>query len=391
MNIIHRNQKLFIFVIMILLVGIILKPLHAQTQAGRVVGYYASWTFRTLPVADIRADLLTHINYAFATVSRDLECDHYDRYADIEYRASGDSEHEVAGNFRQLALLKEQYPHLRVLLAVGGWSESARFSDAAQTAESRQKFARSCVAFMQRYGFDGLDVDWEFPVTGGMAGNVERPEDRANFTLLLAGLREELDRAGDGYLLTAAISAFPGYHENYEFPEVMETLDWINLMTYDYAGGWSQLTGHLAPLYGRSSVDESVQSLLRRGVDAGDIVLGVPFYGVGWAGVRNEDHGLNQPFSGLAAGTLEAGSYSYGTLDAPQFEQFTRYWDDEAQAAWLYDAASGTMISYEDPEALALKGAYVQEHGLGGMMTWELSQDDNANTLLRLMNDAMFR
>lgn len=363
---------------------------YLQTTPQRVVGYYASWTYPVLPVADIRGDLLTHINYAFVGISADLECDHIDRYADLEYRARGDGEHEIAGNFRQLSLLKAQYPHLRVLLALGGYTDSARFSDAALTAESRLRFARSCVALMQQYGFDGLDVDWEFPVMGGMAGNVERPEDRANFTLLLAALRAELDSAGNSYLLTAAISAYPRYHDNYEFPAVMQSLDWINLMTYDYAGGWSQTTGFLAPLYGESSADASVRSLLERGVDPADIVLGVPFYGVGWSGVADEDDGLHQPFAGLSAGTLGAGSYSYASLAAPQFDDFTRFWDDDAQAAWLYNADSETMISYEDPEALAGKGAYMREMGLGGMMTWELSQDDAANTLLTIMHNAVF-
>jgi chitinase len=385
-----KFRQSIIIVYLLMLTTLSSQTAYLQAPPQRVVGYYASWTYPTLPVAEIRGDLLTHINYAFVGISPDLECDHIDRYADLEYRARGDGEHEIAGNFRQLVLLKAQYPHLGVLLGLGGYTDSARFSDAALTEESRLHFARSCVALMQQYGFDGLDVDWEFPVMGGMAGNVERPADRANFTLLLAALRNELDRAGDRYLLTAAISAYPRYHDNYEFPAIMESLDWINLMTYDYAGGWSQRTGFLAPLYGESSADASVRSLLERGVDPADIVLGVPFYGVGWSGVTDEDDGLYQPFAGLSAGTLGAGSYSYASLAAPQFESFTRFWNDEAQAAWLYNAERQTMISYEDPEALARKGIYMREMGLGGMMTWELSQDDAENTLLSIMHNAVF-
>ena len=102
----------------------------------------------------------------------------------------------VRGNFRQLQILKAQHPALRALISVGGWTWSGRFSDVALTVASRQHFAASCVEFMRQYGFDGIDVDWEYPVSGGLPENATRPEDKQNFTLFVQRAAARLRRDG---------------------------------------------------------------------------------------------------------------------------------------------------------------------------------------------------
>src|SRR5205823_5679300 len=117
-----------------------------------------------------------------------------------------------------LQKLKQKHPHLKTLISVGGWTLSGPFSDAALTEKSRSKLAKSCVAFMLRYGFDGVDIDWEYPGGGGLPGNKSRVEDRQNFTLLLAELRRQLDEQGKGdkkhYLLTIAAPCGPAVYAN---------------------------------------------------------------------------------------------------------------------------------------------------------------------------------
>ena len=98
-----------------------------------------------------------------------------------------------AGNFNQLLLLKAAHPHLRVLLSLGGWGSSEHFSAVAATASGRNRLALSCADWVERYGFDGIDVDWEYPVSGGDADVEHRPEDAANYVLLLQAIREELN------------------------------------------------------------------------------------------------------------------------------------------------------------------------------------------------------
>ena len=376
--------------------------LAADPPPRRVVGYFTEWSIyqRKFNVADIPADKLTHINYAFAKVNEG-ECALYDSFAAIDKAYPGDKWDNgvLRGNFNQLLVLKKKYPHLRTLISVGGWTLSSPFSDLAATEDGRKKFAHSCVAFMIKYGFDGVDIDWEYPVSGGEQGNKTRPEDKQNFTLLLTALRQEVDAQGKkdkrGYLLTIAAPAGPKTIANLELDKIHKQLDWINLMAYDFHGGWDAITGLNAPLYASSTdpsedevirkkfnVDSAVQIYLAAGVPAEKLVVGVPFYGRGWAGVKDKNNGLYQKKDSLPPGSFEAGVFDYKDLAANYVGKYKRYWHDEAKVPWLYDEKRGVMISYDDAESLKLKAEYVKKQKLGGMMCWELSGDDGKATLL---------
>jgi chitinase len=379
-----------------------------EPAAGkRVVAYFTEWSVyqRNYHVRDIPAARLTHVNYAFARIVNG-ECAPCDAYAAVDKFYPGDKWDAgfVRGSFHQLQLLRQKRPHLRALISVGGWTLSGPFSDVALTEQSRQKFGRSCVAFLLKYGFDGVDIDWEYPVGGGPEGNKTRPEDRRNYTLLLAELRRQLDARGkaDGkhYLLTVAAPAGPAVYANLELGRIHRHLDWLNLMTYDFHGGWSPRTNLHAPLFASSTdptkdeavrtrfnVDAAVKAYLRAGVPADKLVVGVPFYGRGWGGVRDVNHGLYQPrAAALPRGTWEPGVWDYKDLAANYVgKKGRRFWHEEARAPWLFDDRAGLMISYEDPQSCRLKGEYVRRHGLGGVMCWELSLDDRDSSLLRAL------
>lgn len=214
---------------------------QAATPRGigsyRVVGYYAEWK-KHYPIERIPAEKLTHVNYAFAIIDKDGKCAM--RMPEL-----------AKMNFPKLVELKKKHPHLRTLISVGGWEDSERFSDAALTEDARRVFAQSCADFVTEHGFDGVDIDWEFPVSGGDKDHVARPQDKRNFTLLLAELRKRLDARGkaDGkhYLLTIAAPA--GGLARIEIDQIHPHLDFINLMTYDFAGPWSERTGFNAALH----------------------------------------------------------------------------------------------------------------------------------------------
>jgi len=362
----------------------------------RIVGYFMSWGIyaRNYFVTDVAGDKLTHINYAFANISPEGECLLGDPWADVQFPYPGETEGDgLLGNFNQLNLLKAQHPQLQTLISIGGWTWSDRFSDVALTAEARQKFAASCVAFMKTYGFDGLDVDWEYPTGNGEPGNVERPEDPANFILLMAELRKQLDEAGaaDGrsYLLTIATSANAAQVEQIDWVAAQESLDWINVMAYDFAGPWSETTGFNAPLYGEQSADTAIQAYLAAGIPADKLVLGVPFYGRGWKEVAAENDGLHQPYGSIPGGTYGEGVFEYEDISKFWVNYMTRQWDEAAQVPWLYSEGTGIMISYDDVESLQIKAAYVNEQGLGGVMFWELSADTPEHTLLSALDETL--
>jgi chitinase len=372
----------------------------------RIVGYYPSWApGRGLMPAGIAAEKLTHINYAFSNVSEAGECILGDPAADLARRFSaGESVSGVAdpqgtqqggmrGNFNQLRLLKQKHPHLQVLISVGGWTWSGEFSDAALSEESRQRFARSCIDLYLKQNagvFDGIDIDWEYPAGGGLSPG--RPEDKKNFTLLLAEFRRQLDALGKAegrhYLLTIAAPAGPGPAGNIERSEIVNSLDWINLMTYDLHGTWESTTNFNAPLFQATedpaspalNVDAAVLGYLNAGVPAERLVLGVPFYGKGWEGVAAVNGGLYQAARGPAPGKWEPGSFDYKDLKQRYLSEpaYTRGWSVDARVPWLFNPETGIFITYDDPDSLSAKAGYVVDHGLGGVMIWELSQDDGS-------------
>jgi chitinase len=365
-----------------------------------VIGYYPSWVAdRNVFVKDIPAQKLTHINYAFSNVSEDGKCILGDPAADVErihlatesVDGSEDAKDSAFhGNFNQLLELKQQYPDLKILISIGGWSWSENFSSAAKGDASRQRFAASCIdLYLNQYKgvFDGLDIDWEYPVSGGL--NPGQPEDKKNFTLLLDELRRQLDEFGAQdnrhYLLTIAAPIGPGNIRNIEPDAIASTVDWINLMGYDFHGTWDSTTNFNAPLFRTSddpadaslNVDAAVQAYLTSGVPAGKLVLGVPFYGKGWSGVPDVDGGLYQPASGAAPGTWEPGSYDYNDLQKYTASE-KRHWDAEAYVPWLYDPESKLFISYDDAQSLIAKAGYARDLGMAGVMIWELSQGDES-------------
>ncbi len=385
-------------------------PAPASGPERRVIGYFAAWGVygRNYHVPDIPAEKLTHINYAFANIGANLQIALGDPYADIDRFYPGDSwaPGSLRGSFRRLQLLKQAHPHVQTMISVGGWTWSSRFSDVALTPASRSAFAQSCVNFIQQYGFDGVDIDWEYPVSGGLSSNVTRPADRQNFTLLLAELRSQLDAlgatTGRHHPLSIAAPAGPAVFANLELNLIHQYLDWINVMAYDFHGSWSPFTNHHSALYAsptdpsspnvatQFNADAAISAYLAAGIPAGKLVLGTPFYGRGWTGVSASNNGLFQPFSGLPIGTWEPGVYDFEDVKNNLIPAgYTVHRDPAAGSPWVYHAQSGTMISFEDEISLDTKANYILSRNLGGAMFWELSGDDAPHSLLTVLHQRL--
>jgi len=353
-------------------------PPPATTSAKKVVGYYAAWAAYSGFTPDrIDCTKLTHINYSFANIGTDLKIAL--GYPDID-----------PANFTKLNALKQINPNLKTLISVGGWSWSGRFSDAALTDASRTAFADSCVDFIVNYGFDGIDIDWEYPVAGGVSTNVRRPEDKQNFTLLITKLRERLTArtsvTGKQYLLTIAGASGDWYINNTELSLIHPYLDYANIMTYDIHGPWDPYTDFNAPLYNNTdtspqdkwSVDASVNAWLKTGIPADKLVVGVPFYGYKYTSVSNASNGLYQTYSGCSSIPYSAIASSY--LNAG----YVRYFHQQSMVPWLFNGS--TFISYDDEQSMGYKAQYIKSKALGGAAIWELSQDPNKVLLGALYN-----
>ena len=378
-------------------------PASAGNGRPRVVAYLASWGVRSkgTRIVELPGDRLTHVIYAFATVGADGAIALEDPCLDAGRCGSGAAP-ATGGNFGQLRALKDRHPHLKMLVAIGGWTRSVNFSDAALTPEARQRFARSGIELFLRGWpglFDGFDIDWEYPVFGGARENVTRPEDRQNFTLLLAELRQQLDvegaRDGRRYLLTAATAAGARLVGSLELDRVTPLLDWFNVMTYDYHSG-SAMAHFNAPLHAAVNdptpfynIDSTVALYRRGGVPPEKIVVGVPFYGRAYGGVHGGNGGLFRPATPPPrewASGLDYRQLASRNLTA---QGFTRFWHAEAKVPWLHNDSLGVFITYDDAESIALKADYIRDRGLGGVMIWEIGGDDGS--LLTVIRDRLQR
>lgn len=385
----------------ILLLSIIVK-------AENIVGYYPSWAIyaRNYLVTDIPAEHLTHINYAFANISGG-EVVLGDSYADIDRFYPGDCWDPGCqrGNFHQLRILKQQHPHLKTLISVGGWTWSENFSDAAATPAAREIFANSCVEFILEHGFDGVDLDWEYPVFGGDWDVEHRLEDGTNLTLLCTLLRTKLDSLellnGRPYHLTLAVSAGGEHIDDLELPQLSDVVDFVNVMTYDFQGAWSAYTGFNAPLYADPNdpfaepehstfnLHAAMQHYVTDGVPREKLNAGLAFYGKGFGSVNDANNGLYQTFSGPSPnGTWEPGVFDYWQLAQSYVNQngYTRFLHPLARVPYLHNPAANVFISYDDSASIREKCEYILTENFGGAMFWELAGDRDGELLATVFN-----
>ena len=382
-------------------------PIPPTTK--NVIAYFPNYGIyaRGYLITDIPANKITHINYAFFGIDTDTgKIKLTDPWADVQKVFTGDedkgfpdqtwdqSERGEAGCLGRLKQLKDVYPHIVTFMSIGGWDSDKDFSQIATTKTAREKFVASCVEFMVKYDFNGIDVDWEFPG----ASNKE------NCTLLMQEFRKQLDIQGskDGkyYMLTMAGPVGYDLLLNLELDKLAEVLDYFNVMSYDYHGSWNTVTNHNAPLYmnpndpsdptsrQRLNVDWTITYCIDSGIPVEKINMGFPIYGRAWEEVSSTDDGLFQD-SSTYPDTGQAGNWGKGTLDYWKIHElmtttsnYTRHWDDNAKVPWLYGKnltpnleTGGMFVSYDDAESTKEKLKYMKEKGLAGTMLWELTGD----------------
>jgi len=314
---------------------------------------------------------------------------------------------------RRTIALKEKNPDLKVLFSVGGWTAGGWiFSQMASTAENRHKFIVSLIHFMKYFGFDGLDLDWEFPGYDMLPEEPTNPDDKIHFTALMRELRQAFDV--DGYLLTFAGSPDPYKAGNaYELDKIVDYIDWINVMSYDYSGAWDNFTGIDAPLYGRwgegfvghpkyqFNMHETFQHYLKY-IPANKLAMGIHTESKGW--VLATPNNASQ--AGIYCPAYEGSpnmtySRQVGWLNYYEILQFWHNetiedprWDDlkPGKESWtIYDKEAGNWdgcylspymhqgrywISYDDEHSSDVKVRYANHYNLLGAFVWEVDTDN---------------
>ncbi len=357
----------------------------AFAAAPPIAAYYDG----RIPVAKIPASQLSDVIYAFAEPGDDLLC--------LEPTA------KQKKTFAQLRRLRTNHPHLRLLVSIGGWNAAPQFSDIALTVDSRAAFAKSCIErYVVQQGFDGIDLDWEFPVHGGT--NKSRPADRKHATQLVRAFRRQLDTLGKAhhrdYLLTIATPAGRwqkggayAVTDSYNLAAIAPHVDWFNVMTYDMNNIFSPVTGFNTPLKANphdptpdparkwDNIEAAVAFYKAHGVPAGKIMLGFAFYGRGFKGVSSANAGRYSKYTG---GYPEVGWRKIRSqfLTDPAW---VRHWSKSAQAPWVYNAKKDIFFTYDDPMSMAIKAKFARRAHLRGAMIWVLGEDDAQHSLLNAL------
>ncbi|MCK4798591.1 MAG: glycoside hydrolase [Spirochaetes bacterium] len=396
----------FIIVVILFLLTSNLQS-YVPDLSKRIIGYYISWGMydghkNYLP-KHIPWTKITHINYAFAEIKQGTwEIRSIDPWAD----------HDVGGNGQigQINDMKNHYG-VKTLISIGGWTRSGKFSALSKTDASRTAFATDCVRFIRQYKFDGVDIDWEYPCyvrapdpnLPGDEGCPGKPEDKSNFTLLLKKLRETLDKAGKEdekyYYLTIAA---PGAYDKIKGPSAMQEpdkyhkyLDWINIMSYDFHGGWDKLTAHHTALYFNSNDPYSTSPINikekyngnaiikyykdKYGVPALKMNIGAAYYARSWKDV--EDNNTGGLFQNGKPRPKHEGGWEYGCegfYTIKQWETNSSYkysYDNIAKAPYLYSQTNKLFFTYDDEISIADKCDYVINNHYGGIIFWELTGD----------------
>jgi chitinase len=411
----------------------------AAAQAPLLVGYFGQWglysdpqyTLKDLAV-DHKAAMLDQLNYAQGFVAGG-RCSIADPNADLNHSFTAaesvdgtpdDPSSSFRGHMHQLAELKRAYPRLKVLISLEGHAPD--FAYDAQP-DHREAFVQSCVDLFLKGNlalgvtapglFDGIDLDWEYP----------KGPDAANFLALLGEFRHQMDRLRPGLKLSVAVGPSPRMYDGTDFAQVAAQVDEVGLMTYDFAGPWMQHTGFLAPLYNVSAAEEtaertptptganptasttrsanegkpagasdasvpaprppprggaagSAQAFIAAGVPASKLLLGVPFYGYGWTLVPEEANGVFQE------GNPVRGDRPYSYIQTLILHSRV-FRDAVSQTPWLFDGDA--FWTFDDPVSVAAKARYVRDHGLGGIMIWELSGDTPQAALMSAAHHAL--
>ena len=345
-------------------------------QTPIVLAYFTEYT-EVLP----EVTLLTHINYA---------------HGRFKNRKTGDGGIEITESSKapisKVVALKSVNPKLKVMLMIGGWGPHADgFSEMAKSPAKRTEFCQSVKSLLDQHKLDGVDIDWEYPThkveekdeNGNNYVNGYDPSDDKNFNLVLKELRETL---GTSKIISFASSSSGKY---VDWAEAIKYIDYVNVMTYDMGAAPN---GHNSPLHKSSrfthrSWDEAVDAHVKAGVPKNRQVMGVPFYG---KAEKNPAEGTKIFEYSVKyyeiPDILEKGQYKGKALARP----VTRQWDATAMVPFLVDASGKNVLSYDDPESVAAKGAYVVANGHLGAMFWEYRSDSDDHALLKSLVKSIY-
>ncbi len=399
----------------------------------KVVGYFPNYAINAkahdyFSIVDLQWDKLTHVQYAFVIADEntfelkvsDQENDLESKFTDREFYHKGekiemDESLGYYGQFNLLHTMMEKYPDVTVLASTGGWAASRSLWLVTDSEENMRKFANSAVEFVRKYGFDGIDIDFEFPseTTGsGNPGDADLSETRRKgisdrYTQLIQILRETFDAAakedGKYYWVTSAVSASSWVLGGQTNSDFLDYLDFVSIMSYDYHGGWNEFVENQANIYADPADTETKSMALptlgfdwsyryyRGKVQSEKILMGVPYYTRGWTNVSGGDgtglHGTSRtPATGneniwcdLDTNDKEVPAGANPLWHVMNLmEEDSNYqevWDDVGKVPHIWNNSTKTFLTYENTRSVQERIDFVENNNLGGVLIWVMHGD----------------
>ena len=314
----------------------------------RVVGYYPKWMQSEFPVSEIDLSVVTHVIHAFAWP---------------------DTEGNVLSYSNMLSSSHSETIHAgggKILLALGGWGNDVGFATVAADAQLRSTFINNLIDICDTYGYDGIDMDWEYPQSNN---------ERQNLNYLIAEMDSSFNEYNPDWLITMAVPVSNWSGQWFDFSFLKFYVDFFNAMTYDMHGSWTNDAGHNSPLYQSppgdpdGSCETAMNYLINtRGIPEDQINLGLPFWGK-----RYYASDINQSFTGDVA------DKRYNEIPNLIGNGWEYNWDNNAHCPYLRKDDYSRIITYDDPESIGHKCEYAIELELGGVMIWALGYDETTN------------
>ncbi|CAG5126323.1 unnamed protein product [Candidula unifasciata] len=364
--------------------------LYHVIPTGKIFCYYSSFAQTRHGIGnflpeDIDPSLCTHVIYAFVDITPDGRHLIPFNRNDLGPR----------GLYARTLALKDKNPSLKVLLAVGGWQIGSKpFIPMIKNEENRRVWIKNVVQYLRKHGFDGFDVDWEFPATRGSP-----PEDKYRFTQLMKGLfeafaQEAADTGREKLLLTLATASGTYYiAQSYEPKQIIKYVDFMLLMTYNYHGQWEKITGHHSGLYRHRDDPKtgekaqlyqewSIDYWLDVGIPREKLIVGIPTYGMSFTLANPSNSEVHAP----AVGGGRMGDYTRETGILAYYEICMNLRDKGWNSVWIEDQAApyavggDQWVGYEDQKSIILKANNIKSRGLAGAFVWSVEMDDFRGT-----------
>lgn len=374
----------------------------------KIIGYFTSWGNRDINSS--QAKHLTHVIFAFIEMKADGSL----AVGSVDPKNSDDIQADTEKSKRrleQLKMVKKQTGgRLRTLFAVGGWENSQYFSATAGNTDKQVVFMRDMKYILNQYDFDGIDIDWEYPVTGGAQEGL--PADQPNYVQFLTNIRNRLveiqkrNRRKEPYLLSIASAAGSWVLDvGYDLKGIISVVDWINVMTYDYFGAWASqwgaYTGPPAPLYyaaptgfsGKMNADYTLKFYVCNTGRPEKIVMCLPFYGRYWNNVGaaiDPKDGLWRTAVAADVNYYAGGFASWRDIKASWLNRngYQSMYHGGTATLYLWSESYRTMMCYDNAKSLTEKVRYAADHSLGGVVIWAIDLDDDQDSLLGTVNSA---